>query len=233
MYEILIIEDDKALSNGIRLALQREDLHFMQVNNLFEARNELNRTQYDLILLDINLPDGNGFIFLEEIRCLMQVPIIILTACDMETDIVTGLELGADDYITKPFSLMILRARVNTQLKRGTVPKDNNFIQMDEFRFDFDTMEFFKRGEVLNLSRIEQKLLKVLVFNKGRTLTRNQLMDKLWMEEAPDEYQKKYCGTAKGGRVISDFYWHHSCQGNLSPSGFLEEIGRKVIYSIL
>jgi DNA-binding response OmpR family regulator len=117
MYQILIIEDDEALSNGIKLALQRDDMYFTQVDNLFAAHKELHSNRYDLILLDINLPDGNGLTFLKEIRCRIQVPIIILTACDMETDIVAGLELGADDYVTKPFSLMVLRARVNTQLK--------------------------------------------------------------------------------------------------------------------
>lgn len=97
------------------------------------ARQNIETIRFDLIILDINLPDGNGPDFLKELRKASAVPVIILTANDMETDVVTGLELGADDYITKPFSLMILRARVNARIRNGN-PASADTVQIDSFR---------------------------------------------------------------------------------------------------
>ena len=100
-----------------------------------------------LVILDVNLPDGNGFDILQRIRATVSTPIIILTANDLETDIVTGLEMGADDYITKPFSLMVLRARVNTQLRKAQEIQ-SNVVKLDDFEFDFTSMRFMKANEV-------------------------------------------------------------------------------------
>ena len=115
MYEITIIEDNYALNNGIALALKNYDYNITQIYKLKEF--DKNR-KTDLIILDINLPDGNGFDFLKHLRTYSDVSVIILTANDLETDEVMGLELGADDYITKPFSLMVLRLRIEKVLKR-------------------------------------------------------------------------------------------------------------------
>ena len=115
MYEITIIEDNYALNNGIALALKNYDYNITQIYKLKEF--DKNR-KTDLIILDINLPDGNGFDFLKQLRTYSDVSVIILTANDLETDEVMGLELGADDYITKPFSLMVLRLRIEKVLKR-------------------------------------------------------------------------------------------------------------------
>ena len=109
--KLLIVEDDKKLNDGIRLALKNDSYFFYQCRTLQEARDILNGEDITLVLLDVNLPDGNGIDFVREIRKNSQVPIILLTVNNMEVDIVTGLEAGANDYITKPFSLMILRAR--------------------------------------------------------------------------------------------------------------------------
>lgn len=183
MFHILIIEDDTALSNGIRLALRQDDLIFSQAFTLGAAKGLLETEAFDLLILDVNLPDGNGFDFLKDLRKTSSLPVIMLTINDMETDIVTGLELGANDYVTKPFSLMVLRARVNNQLKREH-PVKTNYILIDDFIFDFDGMEFKKRGKLLELSKTEQKLLKLLIANKGRTLTRELLIDKIWSGDA-------------------------------------------------
>ena len=115
--KLLIVEDDKKLNDGIRLALKNDSYFFYQFRTLQEAREILNREDITLVLLDVNLPDGNGIDFVREIRKNSQVPIILLTVNNMEVDIVTGLEAGANDYITKPFSLMVLRARVSVQLR--------------------------------------------------------------------------------------------------------------------
>ena len=117
MKTILIIEDDLSLSNGIMLSLKSPEFSILQAFNLLEARKYL--SEADLILIDINLPDGSGLDLCREIKAQSFVPVIFLTANDLESDIVTGLELGADDYITKPFSLAVLRARVNAVLRRN------------------------------------------------------------------------------------------------------------------
>ena len=115
---ILIVENDPALGQGIRIALQGETLAVTVVRTLGDARTALAETDFALMLLDINLPDGNGLDFLMELRGSSRMPIILITANDMEADIVVGLESGADDYITKPFALAVLRARVHTQLRK-------------------------------------------------------------------------------------------------------------------
>lgn len=177
---ILIIEDDITLNKGIMLTLRQNDINIKQAFTLEDSRNILKKEKIDLIILDVNLPDGNGFDFCKEIREKSTIPIIFLTACDMELDIVTGLELGADDYITKPFSLMVLRARVMVALRRLENKKSNNKITIDNLILDFDKMEFTKDNNKINLSKTEQKLLKMLITNKGRVLTREQLIDNVW-----------------------------------------------------
>lgn len=181
--KILIVEDDLSLSNGIALALKDREFSFVQVQDLRSARLEAEGMAFDLIILDINLPDGNGLDFLKELRTVSAVPVIILTANDLETDVVTGLELGADDYITKPFSLMILRARVQARLRKGA-PASADPVQIDGLRFSFAKMEFIKNGAPIELSKTEQKLLRILLENRGHTLTRAQLVDSIWTDGA-------------------------------------------------
>lgn len=137
-----------------------------------------------LVLLDVNLPDGSGFDFLKEIKQTQNIPVILLTVNDLETDIVTGLELGAEDYITKPFSLAILRARVNTQLRRLTENTGSQREVIDDYIFDFGQMEFYHKKEKVELSKTEQRLLKMLVENRGITLSRESLIDRIWTDGA-------------------------------------------------
>ncbi len=183
MKRILIIEDDLSLANGIALALKDSEFTFVQAQNLHSAWQETENVVFNLIILDINLPDGNGLDFLKELRRHSAVPVIILTANDLETDVVTGLELGADDYITKPFSLMILRARVGARL-RSAAPGIEDTILINGFQFSFARMEFFKNGISIELSKTEQKLLRILLENRGHTLTRAQLVDAIWTDGA-------------------------------------------------
>lgn len=183
MNHILLIEDDLALSNGISMALSNNQATLVQCHTLQHARDYLLSNCVQLMILDINLPDGSGLDFLKEIRKSIEIPIILLTANDMETDIVTGLEMGADDYITKPFSLAVLRARVNTQLRKY-VNTNLNYFEQDYFSFDFDKMEFLKDGVQIELSKTEQKLLRALVKNKGITMERAALVDHIWTDGA-------------------------------------------------
>ncbi len=177
--KILIIEDDKALNTGIALSLGNDVI--LQAFCLAEARNLLD-SSVDLIILDINLPDGSGLDFCRELRQTSSLPIIFLTANDMEIDIVTGLETGADDYITKPFSLAVLRARVNAVLRRRQT--DNAVFRTDRYEFDFDNMKFLVDSTPVELSKTEQRLLKIFVQNPGRTLPREMLLDRVWTDNA-------------------------------------------------
>ena len=179
MKQILLLEDDTALGRGIQLALQGQEAQVTLMNTLAQAREALGKGRFDLLLLDVNLPDGSGLELLRQVRG--QVPVILLTANDLETDIVTGLESGAEDYITKPFSLAVLRARVNAQLRRG---KRDARVEVGPFVFDFDRMEFRKDGKALELSKTEQKLLRLLVENRGQTLARGTLVDRIWTDGA-------------------------------------------------
>lgn len=176
---IMILEDDEDLAEGISLSLNSQELEFVLCRSISEARERLRQSAFDLLILDINLPDGSGLDFCREIRQSSRVPIALLTAKDMELDIVKGLECGADDYITKPFSLMVLRARIRALLRRNTVEQQSEYKDR-VFRFCFDTMEFYKEGNSIELSKTEQRILYLLVFNAGQILTRERLLEWVW-----------------------------------------------------
>lgn len=182
MQKILLLEDDTALGGGIQLALENPSVQIRLCRTLAQGKEEAARNAYDLLILDVNLPDGSGLELLRQVRQGSAVPVILLTANDLEMDIVTGLESGADDYITKPFSLAVLRARVNAQLRRGTGKPA--YFKLDDFTFDFDAMEFRKNGQSMDLSKTEQKLLRFLVENRGQTLSRATLVDRIWTDGA-------------------------------------------------
>lgn len=190
MDTILIIEDDKSLADGLVRALSSKQYHAECCHNLRTARNKLAENSYALILLDVNLPDGNGFDFLAEIKNTCHIPVIMLTANDLESDIVSALEQGADDYITKPFSLAILRARVQARIRKmpdnagQSTDSTKSCYTLDDYLFDFDKMEFSRAGVPVELSKTEQKLLRILVDNAGSTLPRSRLIDYVWTDGA-------------------------------------------------
>lgn len=185
MEQILIIEDDTGLNQGLCRALKSEHRQVISCLNLKTAREQLLCGSVSLVLLDINLPDGNGLDFLSELKAADSVrPVILLTANDTDMDIVTGLEQGADDYITKPFSLSVLRARVNTQLRKNAASGSAMTFQIDRFVFDFDQMQFSADGVSVELSKTEQKLLRLLVKNQGTAMSRGNLIDRIWTDGA-------------------------------------------------
>lgn len=190
--KILIVEDDIKLNEGIQMALKNPEYEFIQCHTLKVAWDELCKKQVELVLLDINLPDGNGLDFLRKIRVSNSVPIIIITANNMETDIIMGLGFGANDYITKPFSLMVLRARVEVQLRNNLIVNHTHYVE-DSFDFDFENMIFKVHGEMVEFSKKEQRLLKILIENRGGTLTRNKLIDSVWAGDT--EYVEEHALT--------------------------------------
>lgn len=183
--EILIIEDDRALNSGIMLALDNPEDHFCQCYSLSEAVEAYRKKETDFLILDVNLPDGSGYDLLSIVREESDIPVLMLTANDLEMDEVTGLSLGADDYVTKPFSLAVLRARVEA-LKRRTGKRQTSgeIYEVEDFVFDYERLHFTRGGEALALSRNEQKLLKLFLEHKGQVLTRELLTDRLWTDGA-------------------------------------------------
>lgn len=185
MEQLLIVEDDAGLNQGLCKALNAENRQLISCRDLKAAREQLLCGKASLILLDINLPDGSGLQLLREIKeGTPDVPVILLTANDTDMDIVDGLERGADDYITKPFSLSVLRARVNTQLRKQTSLPQTAPIRLDQFSFDFGSMTFLAGDQKVELSKTEQKLLHLLVENRGQTLRRSDLVDRIWTDGA-------------------------------------------------
>ena len=184
MDTIFLLEDDQTLGRGIVMALETPGRTVTLAGTLQEGRAVLGRECFDLLILDINLPDGSGLELLRQLRAAGNgTPVILLTANDLELDEVTGLEAGADDYITKPFSLAVLRARVATQLRRRAQPPAGA-VTMGPFVFDFDRMDFRRAGVPVELSKTEQRLLQVLVVNRGCTVPRAVLTERVWPEEA-------------------------------------------------
>lgn len=178
-YKILIVEDDRGLNRGIALALKEETVEFLSALTLAQAQEIWKNNAVDMVLLDVNLPDGSGYELLKEIRRASQIPVLMLTANDLEIDEVTGFSLGADDYITKPFSLMVLRARVERM--RFRIRQTESYGYEDErFQFFYDEMRYLADGQEIVLSKTEQKLLKLFTEHIGQTLTREQLIDTLW-----------------------------------------------------
>lgn len=178
---IMILEDDVDLAEGIELSLQDEELNFVICSTINDANNAMKERKFDLLIIDINLPDGNGLDFCREIRRKISSPIALLTAKDMELDIVKGLESGADDYITKPFSLMVLRARIRALLRRNPVRNEQEYKDAI-FLFRFGTMEFSKNGTPVELSKTEQRILHLLISNPNIIITRERLLEWVWPE---------------------------------------------------
>jgi DNA-binding response OmpR family regulator len=177
----MILEDDTALCNGIELALAAPDRYFASCYSIAAAKAELQKNDPDFFILDINLPDGSGIKFCKELRAAGYIaPVLMLTANDTEIDMVTGLQSGADDYVTKPFSLAVFRARIDALLRRGSY-KDTKTGD-GVFAFDFESLRFEKKGHTVELSKTEARLLQVLFTNKGKTIPRERLLELVWQD---------------------------------------------------
>lgn len=178
-YRILVAEDDEGLNEGIRLALRQKEVSLLGAYTLEEAWTVFVREQPQMVLLDINFPDGSGFSFLRRLRGVSDIPVLVITANDMELDEVKGLTLGADDYITKPFSLLALRARVES-VRRRTERAASPVYNREGCFFDFERFIFTVDGQEISLGAAEQRLLRYFVAHPGQTLSREVLAGKLW-----------------------------------------------------
>lgn len=177
---ILLIEDDESLRRGISFTLQKEGFSVISSPSLTSAWPLYDDSAVDLILLDVALPDGDGFQFCREIRKISAVPIIFLSACDQEVDIVMGYQLGADDYITKPFSLMILISKINAILRRGITNPVPRQITSNEIIFFPHNTQLLKRGIELALTPTEMKIFRYFISNPQQIITREQFLNALW-----------------------------------------------------
>lgn len=221
---IQIVEDDRALSDGIRLALREPELTFIQNTNIRQAKQTFEQEKPELMILDVNLPDGSGYDYLEWMRARSGIPVLMLTANDMEIDEVTGLSLGADDYMTKPFSIAVLRARIQA-LRRRLGEKNKNAYTGDGFSFDFEKLKFFANGQEIFLSVNEQRLLRLLVDNPGRILTREVLVDRIWGD---GEYVDENALSVTVRRLrakLEDEETHGSCIQTVYGQGYMWKNG--------
>lgn len=181
--QILIVEDDIELNRGLCTAFKNDGKNVVSVSSIGAAREQISILKPSLALLDINLPDGSGLDLLRDIKeNIPDLPVIMLTANDTDDDIVRGLDLGADDYITKPFSLSVLRARVNARLRKKERDPNSSVYEKGGYVFDFSAMKFSKNGTFTELSKTEQKILQILVANEGTTVKRSILIDKVWTD---------------------------------------------------
>lgn len=182
MKYLLLIEDDTALREGLTVALQNESLTVHAAADLAGAHRLLREHAFDLLLLDVNLPDGSGMDFCREVTAAQDIPVIFLTVRDAEIDEVAAFRAGAYDYVKKPFSLTILQERITAALRKRS---PNHIYEDSRFRFDFTTLSFSADGKRIELSSTEQKLLAVFCGHKGQILERHTLIDKIW-SCAPD-----------------------------------------------
>ena len=181
MKRIFLLEDDLSLVNGLTFAFQKQGFALDAARTLVEADALWTEGRYDLLVLDVSLPDGSGFAFCRKVRQTSRVPIIFLTASDEEIDIIMGLDIGGDDYITKPFKLGVLLSRVNALLRRaeqfGTADTE---LSSNGIRVLLTRGQAFKNGEPLELTAAEYKLLCLFMRNPGTVLTKERILDRLW-----------------------------------------------------
>ena len=183
MKKILLVEDNDTIVMGLKYLLEKEKFEVKTVKNLEETYKIAEKEKFNLYLLDINLPDGNGFDICSKLKEKEDVPIIFLTARDDEKDIVKGLDMGADDYITKPFRNRELISRINNVLRRYGKNDNNskdNIIKINEIEINTDSAKVMKNGEEIVFTSLEYKILVMLFSNPNVLITRQQILDKIW-----------------------------------------------------
>lgn len=174
---LLLIEDNENIATGLIYAFKKNNHQLMFLTNVEDAKKYLQTNTPALIILDVSLPDGNGFDFYENVIKEKKIPVVFLTAKDDENDIVKGLNLGAEDYMTKPFSTKELLARVDKIILRNKLTKS---IKAKNITFDFDKMICFRDNEVIELSSLELKIIHLLFNHVGKVVKRATILDRIW-----------------------------------------------------
>jgi len=181
MPAILFVEDDDTIAMGVEYSLKQDGFQVSLAYCLEEAREQLKRQPFDLILLDLGLPDGSGYALCKEIRAAGNAPIIILSARDDEASIVLGLDLGADEYVTKPFRLRELISRMKAVMRRrGPVEAGDHTLACGDVTVFTQQAKVYKNGREVLLTALEYRLLLTLILNQGRVLTRSQILGSIW-----------------------------------------------------
>ena len=181
MSKILLLEDDLSLINGLSFAFRKQGFELAVVRTLKEANELWGEGKYDLLVLDVSLPDGTGYEFCKKVRQVSKVPIIFLTASDEEMNIIMGLYIGGDDYITKPFKLGVLVSRINALLRRAKgFNSTDTELQSNGIKVLMLQGQVFKNEKLIDLTAAEYKLLCLFMKNPNVVLTKEQILDKLW-----------------------------------------------------
>ena len=180
--KILLVEDDLSLAGGLSLAIEKQGFELEVARTAKEAERSWADGKFDLVLLDVSLPDGSGFDICREIRRTSKVPIIFLTASDEEINIITGLEIGGDDYITKPFKLAVLISRINAVLRRTNdyAAAADTELSSGGIKIDLLKGRVYKNGVALDLTAGEYKLLRLFMENPNTILSPERILSKLW-----------------------------------------------------
>ena len=179
MNKILLLEDDKSLIYGLSFSFEKQGFDADIARTISEALDLWAKNKYELLILDVSLPDGSGFEFCRKVRENSDVPIIFLTASDEETSVIMGLEIGGDDYITKPFRLSILISRINALLRR-TEKYNNKNIESNGIKIHLSESIAYKNGDALDLTSGEYKLLCLFMKNPNIVLSKDQILENLW-----------------------------------------------------
>lgn len=175
--KILLVEDNEAIAKGLCYALAQDGYEPVSAVTISDSRKRLEEEDFALIILDIMLPDGDGFMFYQDFIRTQNIPTIFLTARDDEDDVIRGLKLGAEEYITKPFSTRELLVRIERILKKR---QENRLVTVSDITFDMDRMTVTRKGEPLSLTSLELKILHLLFLRLGKVVTRNEILERIW-----------------------------------------------------
>ncbi|MCL5497295.1 two-component system response regulator KdpE [Escherichia coli] len=197
MINVLIVEDEQAIRRFLRAALEAEGLRAWEAETLQRGLIEAATRKPDLVILDLGLPDGDGIDFIRDLRQWSQIPVIVLSARTEESDKIAALDAGADDYLSKPFGIGELQARLRVALRRNAgVQQSDPLVSFSDIQVDLANRRIVRAGEELHLTPIEFRLLAVLLNNHGKVLTQRQLLSQVWGPNAVEHshYLRIYMG---------------------------------------
>lgn len=180
MKKILLVEDNETIIMGLKYSLEQEGFQVISAKTAKESKEKLDNKSIDIVLLDVSLPDGNGFEICKEIKEKNDIPVIFLTAQDEETSVVLGLDLGADDYIVKTFRTRELISRIKSVLRRYGKKEENNIIQYKNIKIDTISAKVYKNNKEIIFTSLEYRILLMLFTNQNKLITREQLLEKIW-----------------------------------------------------